>query len=87
MLRLEYSHTKEDSLYPVSIYRRTRAAKQAGALTALDDVSRYFELGDWKVFYILGINMEPLVFGELVMEFADQIKDARLARDKKITQI
>ena len=21
------------------------------------------EVGDWKIFYILGINMEPLVFG------------------------
>ena len=21
------------------------------------------QVGDWKIFYILGINMEPLVFG------------------------
>lgn len=50
------------------------------------------EVGDWKIFYILGINMEPLVFGterrilrtrndliylgELMEEFAKQIEDA-----------
>ena len=26
-------------------------------------VNRFMEVGDWKIFYILGINMEPLVFG------------------------
>ena len=67
----------------IKIFCRSRAAQQSGALAALDDVSRYIELGDWKVFYILGINMEPLVFGELVMEFAEQLK----GRERLTTQI
>ena len=58
---------------------RSRAAHQSGALNALDQVNfltksqknrftcsqvnRFMQVGDWKIFYILGINMEPLVFG------------------------
>ena len=62
-------------------------------MSALDDITRHLEMGDWKVFHILGVNMEPLVFGELIMEFADQLKDANhnishQDRDNhKITQI
>ena len=33
-------------------------------------------MGDWKLLHILGMNMEPLVFGELVVELAEQMKDA-----------
>ena len=72
---------------------RSRAAQQQGALSALDQVNRKLELGDWKIFYILGLNMEPLVFGELMMEFAEQLKDGNhnIAntddKTRKITQI
>jgi len=72
---------------------RTRTAQHSGAMSALDDITRHLEMGDWKVFHILGVNMEPLVFGELIMEFADQLKDANhnishQDRDNhKITQI
>merc|ERR1719312_1240458 len=71
---------------------RSRAAHQSGALNALDQVNRFMEVGDWKIFYILGINMEPLVFGELMEEFAKQIEDANhnsvtQEGQKKVTQI
>ena len=71
---------------------RSRAAQQQGALSALDQVNRKLELGDWKIFYILGLNMEPLVFGELMVEFAEQMKDGNHNitsddRARKITQI
>ena len=33
-------------------------------------MTRFLQVGDWKVFYILGLNMEPLVFGELVQVMA-----------------
>ena len=33
-------------------------------------------MGDWKLLHILEMNMEPLVFGELVVELAEQMKDS-----------
>jgi len=70
---------------------RSRAAQQPGALMALDQVSRQMEIGDWKLFYILGLNMEPLVFGELMTEFAEQLKDGNhnvsQDADKRVTRI
>ena len=54
-------------------------------------VSRQMEIGDWKLFYILGLNMEPLVFGELMTEFAEQLKDGNhnvsQDADKRVTRI
>ena len=41
----------------------------------LDDLGRYFEIGDWKLLYILGTNMEPLVFGEFLQELARAMRD------------
>ena len=53
---------------------RSRAAHQGGATAALDQIARNFKMGDWKLLHILGLNMEPLVFGELVVELADQMR-------------
>ena len=67
---------------------RTRAAQQGRVLQALDQVHRFLQLGDWKVFYILGINMEPLVFGELVVAFSEQLDDTfRHIAGHQVTQI
>ena len=41
----------------------------------MDDFGRYFEIGDWKLLYILGTNMEPLVFGEFLQELSRAMKD------------
>jgi len=54
---------------------RSRAAHQGRVTAALDDVTRRLHVGDWKLLHILGMNMEPLVFGELVVELAEQMKD------------
>ena len=43
----------------------------------LDEMGRHFELGDWKLLYILSRNMEPLVFGEFLRELYQAIQDAR----------
>ena len=57
-------------------------------LNALDQVSRFLHMGNWKVFYILGINMEPLVFGELVVEFSEQLDHTfRHIAGHQVTQI
>merc|ERR1712156_209825 len=42
----------------------------------LDDMGRHFEIGDWKLLYILGTNMEPLVFGEFLQELSRAIRDS-----------
>ena len=55
---------------------RSRAAHQGRVTAALDDVARNLHMGDWKLLHILGMNMEPLVFGELVVELAEQMKDS-----------
>ena len=54
---------------------RSRAAHQGRVIAALDVVTRKLQVGDWKLLHILGMNMEPLVFGELVVELAEQMKD------------
>ena len=67
---------------------RTRAAQQGRVIQALDQIHRFLHVGDWKVFYILGINMEPLVFGELMVEFSEQLEDTfRNIAGHQVTQI
>ena len=67
---------------------RSRAAQQGKVLQAMDQVNRFLHMGDWKVFYTLGINMEPLVFGELMVEFSEQLDDTfRNIAGHQVTQI
>ena len=40
--------------------------------TELEEMNSHFELGDWKLLYILSSNMEPLV----VTEFLRELKKA-----------
>ena len=40
-----------------------------------DELGRRFEIGDWKLLYILGTNMEPLVFGEFLHQLAKTINE------------
>ena len=54
---------------------RSRAAHQGRVIAALDYVTWKLQVGHWKLLHILGRNMEPLVFGELVVELAEQMKD------------
>jgi len=57
-----------------------------------EQVSTGLAVGDWKLLYILATNMEPLIFGELVLELAQQMKDSNhnvdaQQKDAMITQI
>ena len=45
-----------------------RAAHQTHVTTAIDSIAHRLQVGDWTLLYTLGCNMEPLVFGELVVE-------------------
>lgn len=47
-----------------------------------DEMGKHFELGDWKLLYILSRNMEPLVFGEFVKELYKAMKDANSNAEK-----
>ncbi len=44
-------------------------------------MSKHFELGDWKLLYILSKNMEPLVFGEFLRELYKTMKSVSAASD------
>jgi hypothetical protein len=33
------------------------------------------QFGDWLVLYMLSVNMEPMVWGELVLELQQMLKD------------
>ena len=54
---------------------RSRAAHQGRVIAALDYVTSKLQVGDWKLLHILGMNIEPLVFGELVVELAVELLD------------
>lgn len=47
----------------------------------LEEMGKHFELGDWKLLYILSKNMEPLVFGEFLREVYKAIKRAKDRND------
>ena len=52
----------------------SRAAHQSHVTAAIDSIANRLQLGDWKLLNILGCNMEPLVFGELLVEIDNLIK-------------
>ena len=47
----------------------------------LDDMGQHFEVGDWKLLYLLSKNMEPLVFGEFLRELFREMKRDRNPND------
>lgn len=50
----------------------------------LEDVSASLEVGDWKLLYILGRNMEPITLAEFLRELVSLIK---VVEDKEKTKI
>ena len=59
----------------VRMILRSRSLHQSDL--PLEEMGKHFELGDWKLLYILSRNMEPLVFGEFIKELYKTIKEAR----------
>lgn len=53
---------------------RSQAAHQNKVTHTFDNITPYLQVGDWKVLYLLGSNMEPLVFGEVVVEIGEVMK-------------
>lgn len=48
------------------IYIRSRTMNQSNL--RLEEMGKHFEVGDWKLLYLLSKNMEPVVFGEFLRE-------------------
>jgi len=65
---------------------RSRAAHQAATTLALDQVYGKLQVGDWRLIYLLGCNMEPRVFGELIQEMATQLGDRNHNHDTEDSQ-
>ena len=54
-----------------------RSASMHQVNSDLDEMGRHFELGDWKLLYILSRNMEPLVFGEFLRELKQALRSTK----------
>ena len=59
----------------VRMILRSRSLHQSDL--PLEEMGKHFELGDWKLLYILSRNMEPLVFGEFIRELYKVLKEIR----------
>lgn len=42
-------------------------------------VSRHIDIGDWWIIYMLGRNMDPLIFKEVLTEFANTVEQRKKA--------
>jgi len=62
---------------------RSHAAHQPTTTLALNQVFGKLQLGDWRLLHLLGINMEPRVFGELIEEVAVQLGGGDLGQGTK----
>ncbi len=49
----------------------------------IQDLSEDLEFGDWKLLYVLSKNMEPLVFGEVLVAIHEIMKPERWVRLRK----
>jgi len=62
---------------------RSRAAHQPTTSVAINQVFGKLQLGDWRLLHLLGINMEPATFGELIQEVAAQLGGGDLSQGSK----
>jgi len=49
----------------------------------LDLISKRCNLGDWFLIYHLGRNMEPMVYGEFLKEFAKELENTISTMERK----
>merc|ERR1712029_79918 len=54
-----------------------RSASMHQVDSDLDEMGTHFELGDWKLLYILSRNMEPLVFAEFLRELKQALRSTK----------
>jgi hypothetical protein len=47
--------------------------------------SELLQFGDWTVLYMLAVNMEPMVWGELVLELQQILKVLAVPRPHLLT--
>merc|ERR1719352_382489 len=54
-----------------------------GAADVLDDVTHKFQMGDWRLLHLLAHNMNPIVFGEFVVELDAQMVERSIIDAEK----
>merc|ERR1719180_553384 len=54
-----------------------------GAPDVLDDVTHKFQMGDWRLLHLLAHNMNPIIFGEFVVELDAQMVERSLIDAEK----
>ena len=67
---------------------KIRVRHNRGLQYIIDDITKSFKFGDWRLLHILAYNMTPIVFGEFLLELDDQfaIKEVQhnsFANDKQ----
>jgi hypothetical protein len=63
------------SLRPIVMHARNRMVPKE----AVESVSRNVSIGDWWILYMLGRNIDPQIYRDVIVEFS--------SKNKKIIQI
>ena len=50
-----------------------KARNRAISMDVCNSIAKRAPIGDWWVLYVLGMNMDPMVYSELIMELSKQI--------------
>ncbi|BES93289.1 Innexin [Nesidiocoris tenuis] len=53
-----------------------RARNRMVPMSVAEDLARHTDVGDWWVLYMLGRNMDPLIFKEVVLDLSKKIQTA-----------
>ena len=64
---------------------KIRVRHNEGLKYILDDITKQFKFGDWRLLQILAYNISPLVFGEFLLELDSQmaVKEAQQTQMEK----
>ena len=60
---------------------KIRVRHNEGLKYILDDITKNFKFGDWRLLHILAYNMSPLVFGEFLLELDSQFAEKKAQED------
>lgn len=65
------------SVRPILLNARNRMVPRGIARV----VSNKLDLGDWWIVYMLGRNLDPIIFKDVMVEFAEQIQDMKKTKN------
>ncbi|RXG69469.1 hypothetical protein Avbf_05290 [Armadillidium vulgare] len=64
-------------------FERLAGAARAAGRNNLRILTERLQLGDWFLVYQLGRNMEPMVYGEFLKEFAGELENSLATLERK----